>query len=379
MVLTQRKNIPASMDPMMRRLRQSPCIRWLWVAIFVEIVFCMPFQAHGKEVSEQAGKTMGLVLGYWNMALYQTEDGKEECPEGFHHTQGDNFRAQFPTDSQRLAMLKKYAYYTNRGPQGENVFYHPTLIVDPLPFRPVHGKTGLGINLDNKISDDDFTSPEGETGIDNQLYRVVGCLPGWRKGGMVEGIVLSEIRASNKPRVLLEITGIDDEENDSSVTVMIYRGLDPVEAGPDGKLIPFRSQRIDRVEGKRFIQQLQGSISDGVLRTTPLDIRLPSYEQSNMPGEYLIKDAQIQLQLNETGAVGYVGGAFDIEHWYLMFAKTWGAHFIADVIGWSGPATYAALYEYSDGHPDQNGKNTTISGAYKAVFSRVFIIHGDDK
>lgn len=351
----------------------------LWLLLFALLATALPFDVYGKENSEQDGKTLGLVLGYWNMALYQTEDGKEECPEGFHHTQGDNFRAQFPTEEQRLAVLKKYAYYTNRGPQGENVFYHPTVIKDPLPFRPVHGNTGLGINLDNKISDNDFTTPDGEEGIDNQLYRVVGCLPGWRKGGMTEGIVLSEIRASHKPRVLLEISGIDDEMNDDSVRVMIYRGLDPVEAGPDGKLIPFRSQRIDRVEGKRFIQELQGKIVDGVLRTEPKDMRLPSYEQSNMPGEYRIRDGQIQLELTETGAKGYVGGAFDIEHWYLMFAKIWGAHFIADVIGWSGPATYAALYEYSDGHPDDDGKNTTISGAYKAEFARVFIIHDDEK
>lgn len=293
----------------------------------------------------------------------------------FSFYSGDNFRAQFPTEQARLEVLKKYAYYTNRGPKGENVFYHPTVIKDPLPFRPVQGNTGIGINLDGQSSANDFVSPTGEPGIDNQLYRVVGCLPGWRKGGMVEGIVISEIKASHKPRLLLEVSGVESQKNDSDVTVTVYRGLDAVEAGPDGKLIPFRSQRIDTREGQRFIHTLKGKITDGVLTTEPADIRLPSYEQANMPGEYIIKDAQLQLELSDTGARGYVGGQFDIEHWYLMFAKTWGAHFIADVIGWSGPATYAALYQYADGHPDGQGKNTSISGAYIAEFAKTFVIH----
>lgn len=319
--------------------------------------------------------TIGLVLGYWNIALYQTQDGSQECPEGFHHTQGDNFRAQFPTQGERDAVLRKYAYYTHRGPNGENVFYHPTVITDPLPIRLVQGNTGLGLDLDGKVGEADFTSPEGDTGIDNQLYRVVGCIPGWRNGGMVVGIVNSEIRASHKPRLLLEVTGVDDEINDADVSVTVYRGLDPVEGAADGKLIPFRSQRVDRVAGEPFIKTLGGRIEDGWLITEPSDLLLPSYEQRDSPGVRVIRDGRFRLKLDERGATGFIGGYTDVERWYLMFAKTWGSHFIADVIGWSGPATYAALRDLADGHPDGEGRNTTISSAYQVEFARAFIIH----
>ncbi|MCK9504087.1 MAG: hypothetical protein M0Q95_07880 [Porticoccaceae bacterium] len=355
-----------------------------WLGAKSLVLTCMLFGPQSQaEVSGPALPTddsrIGLVLGYWNIALYQTVDGKEECPEGFHHTQGDNFRAQFPTQEARDEMLKKYAYYTHRGPQGENVFYHPTVIKDPLPLREIQGKTALGLNLDGKVGESSFTSPDGEEGIDNQLYRVVGCIPGWREGGMAVGVLNREVRASHKPRVLIEITGVDDEKNDDNVTVMLYRGLDPVEGGPDGKLIPFRSQRVDTVEGKRFIHQLQGRIVDGVLHTEPEDIRLPDYEQVGMPGETLIRDARFRLALSPTGAEGLLGGYTDVERWYLMFAKTWGAHFIADVIGWSGPATYEGLKRLADGHPDDSGRFTTISSAYKVGFARTFIIHSQEQ
>lgn len=344
---------------------------------FSAVVGCVSVvQAEPSQIGNQ-GSRIGLVLGYWNIALYQTRDGREECPEGFHHTQGDNFRAQFPTQEEREAVLKKYAYYTHRGPHGENVFYHPMVIEDPLPFRPIEGQTGYGLNLDGSIGDNDFVSPEGDEGIDNELYRVTGCIPGWRDGGMVVGILNSEVRASHKPRILLEIIDVDDENNDEAVTVMIYRGLDPVEGGADGKLIPFRSQRVDKTAGKRFIQQVSGRIENGVLVTDPKDIVLPSFEQRDSPGVRIIRDARFRLSLNDRGAEGLIGGYTDVERWYLMFAKTWGAHFIADVIGWSGPATYRALHHYADGHPDENGQMTTISSAYKVEFARAFVVHDD--
>lgn len=350
-------------------------------ALFLSTLYLMLAPgAHGQardtangHLGAQEGR-LGFVLGHWSIALYQTDDGRKECPEGFHYTQGDNFRAQFPTEVERQEVLQKYAYYTHRGPNGENVFYHPTVIEDPLPLREIQGDIAYGLNLDGTVGEHSFTTPKGVAGIDNELYRIVGCIPGWREGGMAVGVLNREVRASHKPRLLIELRDVDNELNDDSVTVLVSRGLDPVEGGPDGKLIPFRSQRVDRLEGRPFIQRLKGQIADGVLHTFPADLRLPSHEQAGMPGEILIRDARFELTLNPTGAEGLLGGYTNVERWYLMFAKTWGAHFIADVIGWSGPATYAGLRRRADGHPDENGSYTTISSAYKVEFSRAYIV-----
>lgn len=320
---------------------------------------------------------IGLVLSYLNHAIYQTEDGKEECPDGFHYTQNDNFEAQFPTEAAREAVLKKYVYYTNRGPNGENVFFHPTVIQDPLPLRDVQGSTGLGLNLDGRVDEDDFTSPDGETGIDNQLYRVIGCIPGWRNGGTIDGSLKTEVRASHKMRMLIEIAGVDDVHNDDHVEVTIARALDGIEVGPDNKLIPFRSQRIDDKSGQRYIHRMRGKLVNGVLHTEPSDMIVLHYGPFNILQEFILKDGRLRLKLTDNGAEGYLGGYYDVERWWLNFTKIWGAHFNADVTGWSAPATYAGLLQFADSYPDEKGTPTAISGAHKLEFVRTFVIHND--
>jgi hypothetical protein len=39
---------------------------------------------------------------------------------------------------------------------------------------------GPRFNLDGKVGPNDFTSPEGERGIDSQLYRALGCIKNYR-------------------------------------------------------------------------------------------------------------------------------------------------------------------------------------------------------
>jgi type II secretory pathway pseudopilin PulG len=327
---------------------------------------------------------IALVMGTWRSALYETPGAKEECPEGFQHKHAENYKAQFSTPEARQAQEQRFGYYTNRGPNGENTFYFPTLIEDPLPFRAVQGSKAIGLNLDGEdegvgtltsAPHPNFTSPDGERGIDNQLYRVIGCVPGWRKGGMIDGIVRQYLRSEVQARVLIEITDVQDEQNDAQVTVTTYRGLDPVAEDTSGTLVPWLSQRIDYKRGLRYVHRTQGRIVEGVLTTDPIDAILPSYEQPDMAGDRDIRQMRWRLRLTPNGAEGLLGGYVDLEQWYLMYAKTWGAHTIADVQGWSGPATYQALKRFADFRDPHNGELTAISAAYEVAFARTFILH----
>jgi hypothetical protein len=351
----------------------------------------MSAAAHGAPIQNasaqnayaQAG-TISLVLGSFDFALYQTPNAKQECPQGFQFKQAENYAAQFATPEAKKAQGEKFGYYTNRGPNGENVFYFPTAAKDPLPFRAAQGPTAIGLNLDGDLDGkgtavslphEKFTSPDGEKGIDNQLYRVIGCTPGWRKGGMIEGIISQYMRSETQPRVLLEITGVQDEQNSPDVTITIYRGKDPVAADSTGKLIPWLSERIDYKSGRRYIQRIKGKIEGGVLITEPTDVRLPSYEQPDMFGDRDIRKMRLRLKLTPTGAEGLLGGYVDLDNWYLMYAKTWGAASIADIEGWSGPGTWQALHQYADYRDPVTGQATGISAAYQVQFARTFIIH----
>ena len=44
-------------------------------------------------------------------------------------------------------------------------------------------RIGDGFNLDGKVKPADFVSPDGEKGIDNNLYRAWGCDAPWRGNG----------------------------------------------------------------------------------------------------------------------------------------------------------------------------------------------------
>ena len=89
----------------------------------------------------------------------------------------------------------------------------------------------------------------------------------------------------------------------------------------------------------------------------------------------LIHQARLKLKLTPTGAEGLLGGYVDIESWYSIFAKAWGGHTTADVQGWSGPATYKALYQFADYKDPATGKLTGISTAYQVGFARAYVLH----
>jgi hypothetical protein len=319
---------------------------------------------------------IGLVMSGWHFAVYETPGGKEECPDGLQHTHVENFRAQFPTDADRKSFEERYSYYTNRGPNGENVFYNPGLVNDSLPMREIKGSKAIGLNLDGRVDSNDFLSPAGEPGIDNQLYRVVGCIGGFRSKGVIFENSNEKLRTSIFNRILIEITGVDSVVNDAAVEITTYRGLDPLTQDGARNVVPFTTQRIDTRRGGRFVHHLKGRIVDGVLISEPQDVILPWEQQTGTATERPIQQMQLRLQLTPTGATGLMGGYHDIENWWLSFSKIWGSGQIADISGWSAPTVYQSLHRYADAFPDpKTGANTAISAAYTVEFTRAFIAH----
>jgi hypothetical protein len=318
---------------------------------------------------------IGLVLTQRYIAVYQTPGGKDECPDGFQHTNAQNYLKQFPTEAERFAWEAKYSYPTNRGPHGENVFYNPLAATDALPFSEIHGRTAIGLNLDGKVGPNDFTSPEGEPGIDNQLYRVVGCMAGLRNKGVIGDVANRQLHSSQFNRIMIEISGVDNLQNDDNVEVTTYRGLDPLVEDVTLKVVPGTTQRIDTRYGQRFIHHLKGKIVDGVLITEPADVVLPSEQNAATFTEQTIRDMRLRIKLTSQGGEGLMGGYLNVEDWWFEFARTWGAGQIGDITGWSPVSTYRALRRYADAYPDKAGANQAISVAYTMKFTPVFIVH----
>src|SRR5262249_40129131 len=156
------------------------------------------------------------------------------------------------------------------------------------------GKYALGINLDGKVSPEDFEGDDGRKGIDNQLFRVVGCIRNYRLEGEL-GIITTKWRAQKAfNRIAFELSGVGRLKNDTLVEIAYYRTLDTLLAGPTGNYLPGGSQRVDTKWGKRFMASTKGRIVDGVLETTqPFKQILVPEDGMGDPAVIIYKDAQV--------------------------------------------------------------------------------------
>jgi hypothetical protein len=70
------------------------------------------------------------------------------------------------------------------------------------------------------------------------MARVLGCVQGWRKTGFMAEFYSKEVETSPINRHLIEISGVDDENNDADVLVTIYKGRDRLVRTAAGSFIP---------------------------------------------------------------------------------------------------------------------------------------------
>ena len=341
--------------------------RILWTMTVALTGWC---GAAAADAAAPANGTIAYALTNLHWAIYQTPDGKAECPDGFNEGNREQFKKLYPENGPKRTLVGTQL-------QWEIESWYPTLADDGFKFQEARGPTALGLNLDGKVGPNDFTSPSGEPGIDNQLYRALGCIKNYRgPDGAIQFFDDEMIGRDQYNRLLIELTGVTDLPNSPSVQVMIYRGRDPLLYDATGKkVVPGGSQRIDVRWGAKFIQRLHGSITDGVLTTEPADIVYPWAPFYLATDEYM-RAARLRLKLTPSTAEGLIGGYTDVESWYLMMMKSWSTHH-QNYGQTSAPSLYRAMRRLADAYPDpKTGANTAISSALRAEFTQVLIVPG---
>ena len=334
--------------------------------------------------------TLGFVIANFNNAIYESQF-MDECPDGpavgndelwwrgLSRADKDKLTKNGlvqPVDRRPIALL--------RGPKGEDVCWNPTIVKDP-PLRTVQGKVSYGFNLDGSSDDRatpkscahrNFVSEGGTPGIDNQMYRLLGCHYGWRHNGVLDTFGNEERRNSGRGVILMEITGVIDPRNSPDVRVAFYRAADPFYIDAAGRILPYASYRIDSHAGKpRYGATARGRIVNGVLTTDPIDAHLPYYANGSY-AEIQLRDMRLSMDLtpNAEGKVnGLLGGYYDFDKWWEYMNKV---EFLAATGDWSCPALYTAAKELADGYPDpKSGECTAISSAFKFDALSAFVIH----
>ncbi len=324
--------------------------------------------ALADDVSVPPGGRIGYVMTDLFWAVYQTEDGKTECPNGYNDGPREQFEALFG-DGSRYDITQTQLHQ-------EVETWHPTTEPDGFVFHEIEGELSWGLNLDGEVSDNDFTHPNGEPGIDNEVYRAVGCIIGFRGPDGVEYIFQNKAIADRVyNRMMFEITGIDDLENDDAVTVTVYRGRDRLLTDATGsKVMPGGSQRIDRRWGESLIRRTTGRIVDSVLTTEPIDDVVIPWMNLSVPTVQIIRDFRLQLTLSSTGAEGLIAGFADVETYYKQLIRNDSTHHLSNG-QISGISLYKALRRLADAHPDpRTGENTAISTALDVKLAQVFIV-----
>lgn len=311
---------------------------------------------------------IAYVVTDMSWAVYQTADGKAECPDGFNkYGPPEMFAKLYPkggtvADTRLFLLSRKY---------------FPMDSKDPFSMPEAKGPIAIGLNLDGKTGQRDFTSPSGEKGIDNELYRLIGCNRQFRgPAGEFRHYGLYLGRQQSYSRIIIELTGVHSLQNDDNVTVTILRGLDPLLTDASGEhVLPGGTQRIDNRFSKRFYAQIKGKIVKGQLRTEPTDLVWPWSFFYSAADEYRLRGARFRLNLTNKTAKGLLGSYVDIDSFYSTLSM-WSMNNLA--YGQLDPwGFYQKLRQLADGYPDKSGRMTAISSAINISAVQVFLAPGD--
>jgi hypothetical protein len=328
-------------------------------------------------VSVAQTNKLGFVVESWYTAIYDTEY-MEECPEGiaigsdeiwFNGLSPEEKELWTTGGTQQVLDAPRRPTSYLRGPNGEDVCWHPESVVEP-PMRIVHGKYAFGMNLDgetegqataNTCAHGNFVTPDGRIkGVDNQLYRLMGCVYGYRSEGYLEHHANRERQDESKGIILIDVSNVDDPYNDDSVEVAFYLSATDLRFDSSGRIVPYGSYQT--VPG-RYGDRVSGRIVDGVIRTDPGDVTLPIYGNDGFT-DMVFKDFRIEIEIaaDATRAKGLWAGYHPVDSFWDHIVKV--QHNVP-VGQYSCPALYVAAHELADGYPDpETGDCTALSSAF---------------
>jgi hypothetical protein len=263
--------------------------------------------------------------------------------------------------------------------RGIETYVNPFAAEDPGQPQ-VNSRIGDGFNLDGKIKANDFVSPDGEKGIDNNLYRAWGCDAPWRGNGNAT----LDLRANDKMveglyTMVIRISGNQDPVNDSDATVEIGYSPDKTVKDARGGIAMDYSYRI--LTAAQYTK-LKAKIKNGVVETEQVEhLHTPRiawfYDQT---GDTNFVQGKIKLNIASDGlsGSGLIGGYRNWRDLYAenTFAQNGGEQGVREHE--DHVALYYALRRNADGmYNEKTGKYDGISSVYRIRISQAFVVDPD--
>lgn len=324
-----------------------------------------------KPAEPSARKKIKSFLITWIAPATTTTD--DQCPVmNAKPSEADVFRYMSPEDAAAIRAKngeKGISYGTQsemRGPNKLNVALLPGIVPDPRLHEP---QTNIadGIDLDGDDGSGEppagvrkhrnFVSPDGRTGIDNQLFRVMGCIAGYRGKRGYRNQTSNARRADGNVTTLIEISGIDDEQNDDSVEVAFIYSMDKPIRDNAGKtfIANYTFRPSDDPVFAMFNFRARGRIVNGVVITDPV----PKFE-ANLGQDPLFElfKARMRFEPRPDGSMkGFLAG-------YLNWKSYMDSHasgYSEGLFGYQVPGIYYALRRNAD------GLRNPVTGEYDGI------------
>lgn len=324
--------------------------------------------------------TRSYVVSHFFPANYY---GDDTCPQGLNPLADVFFKRDLKLlgvpDAEVKAMFDKdynvqnslpvtnwVTVVSTRGNGHDSVYAHPTTVPDSH-LKPALGRYGYGFNLDGRGADspDGYEDPEThEKGVNNQLFRAMGCIQAYKGNPPPQPPLEPEYRwGYARPLMgawLVSVSGAD-LDHDGDVTVTLQSSIDPITTqDANAQILRDMTYRVE--PHPVSFNVLRGRLRGGVVTTEPAPIvmRCDSYIQPRFD----FHQARLRLRFRPDGGIEAVLGGY--QPWAMIYWSHAKIGYIDERgFGVDSPALFYALRRYADAEPDQKtGRNTAISAAY---------------
>lgn len=312
-----------------------------------------------------------------------TNAAEDQCPV-MNKPPSDEDYFRLKTEEEKAKVMARFKergldenQLAQRAPLGQSVMEFPGTVPDPGNVEP-KPTVALGVDLDGNNGSGkpapgirkhaNYMAPDGRKGIDNELHRVLGCILGYRGKDGYRNQTSNARRSDGNIVTLVEVSGIDDDRNDSDVTIKVIHSLDTPVKDNAGKVFiaNYTYTPTDDPNFALYNHQMKGRIVDGVIESETMPLFLMNLGQDP---EWELRDARLRLAPNPDGSVsGVLAGYRDWNKLLDVLSNERSYHY-------SKVGVYYAMKRYADGMYNPATKEYDgISGAYEIEAVPAFLM-----
>jgi hypothetical protein len=336
----------------------------------------------------EGGEVRGYVFSHWAYEIPKGDPG--ECPEGLNITEPEFLSEEYAKVSEESK--RRYKAGDVEGAISilpDDACKDPNIRPDPGHITLNGPATMDGIDLDGEYSrlaaggqcaHEDFVGPNGEQGIDNQHWRLMGCVAGFRPGGLFDRLFATNNSIlENGYATLLEMKLVSGTRESGQVEARLFTSSGPVSKDANGKVVRDMSQLVHE-DPMYHSATFEGEIKNGIFTAGPVDAKL-RFKVQAIDNHYWFRDLRIRAEMLADGSMkGVLAGYWDIENAFDFLTEVYigPVHLgraAANNIGYMCAGVYNALPRVADGHPDpETGKCTSMSTVIQFEAVPAFVI-----